>query len=835
VISRLPLAWRLARRELRGGVRGLGVFLGCLALGVAAIAAVGALNASVIEALERDANRLLGGDLELEVANLPLDEEEIAALVPPGARRSDIVRTNAMAYGTDGRRVAVVLKAVDDAYPLYGEVRLDPSMSLDDALAGGGAVVERGLLTRLGLELGDRIRIGDAELELRAVLEREPDRIGGFIGIGPRLMMPLESLAATGTIQPGSLARYAYRIALPPGMDAAAELERLRAEHPEAGWRARGGRDVQPRITRFTDRLAGYLTIAGLTALLIGGLGVGLSIQNYLRARTTTIATLKCLGAPSGLIFETYLMQVMVLAGAGVAIGLALGQAVPFAVHLLPAGLLPLDLAPGIQPAALAIAAACGILTALVVAVWPLARARDISAAGMFRSLIGQDRRRPRGGDLAWLALSLIGLAAFAVLGVADPELGGIFVGSAAFALLVLAALARLLLLGARGLGGRGSATARMALGNLHRPGSAAGMVIVALGAGLAVLTMVGLLWHNLGREIDLRLPERAPSVFFIDIQPDQIGRFNDLVAGFEGARVVQSAPVIRGRVVRIAGQPVDQTGIEHWTLRRDRGLSYAAAQPEGAELVAGEWWPEDYRGPPLISVEDEVAEAYGLGIGDRIGFNVLGRVIEAEIGSLRKEIDWGEARLDFVFIFSPGVLEAAPHTFAAAVEVPEAGEPALLDVLAAELPNVTPITVRELVAQLDEALGQIGLAVAAVGGVTLLAGILVLAGAIAAARRRHLYEAVVLKVLGARRADLWRVFLLEYLCLGVAGAIAGAIIGGIGAYAVVRFVFDLAWSFSPTVVGAVLALALLVTTLAGFVGTWRLLGRPAAPVLRAP
>jgi putative ABC transport system permease protein len=209
--------------------------------------------------------------------------------------------------------------------------------------------------------------------------------------------------------------------------------------------------------------------------------------------------------------------------------------------------------------------------------------------------------------------------------------------------------------------------------------------------------------------------------------------------------------------------------------------------------------------------------------------------VIEAEIASLRAEIDWGQARLDFIFIFSPGVLEAAPHTFAAAVEVPEAGEAALLDELAAELPNVTPITVRELVAQLDEALGKIGLAVAAVGGVTLLAGVLVLAGAIAAARRRHLYEAVVLKVLGARRADLWRVFLLEYLCLGAAGAIAGAIIGGLGAFAVVRFVFDLPWSFSPAVVGVVLLLALLVTTVAGFLGTWRLLGRPAAPVLRAP
>jgi putative ABC transport system permease protein len=346
---------------------------------------------------------------------------------------------------------------------------------------------------------------------------------------------------------------------------------------------------------------------------------------------------------------------------------------------------------------------------------------------------------------------------------------------------------------------------------------------------------MVALLERNLAAEVELRLPERAPSVFFIDIQRDQIEPFRELIAGFEGGEMVQTAPLIRGRVVRIAGVPADQSGVEHWTLRRDRGLSYAATQPEGAELVAGEWWPADYQGPPLISVEDEDAEAYGLGIGDKIGFNVLGRIIEAEIASLRAEIDWGEARLDFVFIFSPGVLEAAPHTFAAAVEVPEGREPALLDAIAEAFPNVTPISVREVVARVGEVMQKIGLAVAAVGAVTLLSGLLVLAGAVAAARRRHLYEAVVLKVLGARRADLLQVFLIEYLGLGTAAALAGALLGSLGAFAIVIWVMDLPWIFAPGAVLTVAGLALLLTLAAGFAGTWRLLGRPAAPVLRAP
>jgi putative ABC transport system permease protein len=359
--------------------------------------------------------------------------------------------------------------------------------------------------------------------------------------------------------------------------------------------------------------------------------------------------------------------------------------------------------------------------------------------------------------------------------------------------------------------------------------------VIVALGAGLAVLTMIALIERNLAAEVDLRLPGRIPSLFLIDLQRDQRAPLEDLIAATEGAAVVQIAPVIRGRVVRIGGVPVDQTGVEHWSLRRDRGLSYAAAMPAGTELVAGEWWPDDYSGPPLVSVEDEVAEAYGVGVGDRLSFNVLGRVIEAEIANLRAEIDWGRARLDFVFILSPGVLEAAPHTLAAAVSVPPAVEAALLDRVAEKLPNVTPISVRELVARVGEVMQKIKLAVAAVAGVTLLSGILVLSGAVAAARRRHLYESVILKVLGARRFDVFRIFLIEYLGLGTTAALAGGILGSVGAAAVVIWAMKLPWVFSLTTVLAVLLLALLITLVAGFLGTWRLLGRPAASVLRSP
>jgi putative ABC transport system permease protein len=399
----------------------------------------------------------------------------------------------------------------------------------------------------------------------------------------------------------------------------------------------------------------------------------------------------------------------------------------------------------------------------------------------------------------------------------------------------LLVGLAYVFLGGIRLLGQRGGARVRIALANLRRPGSGAPGVIVALGAGLTVLTMVALLERNLAAELELRLPGRVPAVFFIDVQRDQAAAFERVVSTVDGAEILQLTPVIRGRVVRIKGVPVDQTGVEHWTLRRDRGLSYAATAPAGSEIVAGAWWPEDYAGPPLVSVEDEVAEAYGVTLGDKLSFNVLGRVIEAEIASLRAEIDWSQGRIDFVFLLSPGVLDAAPHTLAAAVDVPAAAEPALLDAMAEALPNVTPMTIREVVARVGEVLGKIRLAVGVVGSVTLLSGILVLAGAVAAARRRHLYESVVLKVLGARRSDLLRIFAIEYLGLGVTAALAGAILGTLGAAVIVVWVMHLPWTFAPAIVLAVLLLALVITLAAGFFGTWRLLGRPAAAALRAP
>jgi putative ABC transport system permease protein len=590
-------------------------------------------------------------------------------------------------------------------------------------------------------------------------------------------------------------------------------------------------------VTRFTDRLATYLTLAGLTALLTGGLGVALAVDGYLRGKTRSIATLKCIGAASGQIFTVYLVQIMLLAGLGVLIGLIVGQILPLLVYLLPSDLLPVTIGYGIYPGPLLVAAASGLLAALAFAIWPLAMAREVSAAGLFRALVAPVRRLPRPRYLLLLGGALAALALLAVLTSAQHELGAWFVAVALASAVLLTLLAQGVLGAIRLIGRRGPPSLRLALANIHRPGSGAASVIIALGAGLAVLTMVAILQTSLTGEITSRIGTRAPSVVFIDIQPDQLSTFEQTVRTVPGGRITQEAPQLRARVVRIAGKPVAEAAVSdrvRWTVQRDRGLTFQGAKPPQTRLVAGEWWPEDYRGPPLVSVEDEVARGYGVGVGDTLGFNILGRVIEARIANLRQEIDWSSGRLDFVFVLSPGVLESAPHTVISAVDVPASAEASLLEAMAERLPNVTPISIRAVVAQVDRVMARIALAIRIVAGVTLATGVLVLAGAIAAARQRHRYQAVILKVLGARRQEVLRLFLMEYLGLGLAAAVAGIVLGTLGAWAVLHWVLDLAFAPSPVAILTIAALALALALAAGSIGIWRALGQSAAAVLRS-
>ncbi|MFQ3622750.1 MAG: FtsX-like permease family protein, partial [Acetobacteraceae bacterium] len=658
-------AWRFARRELRAGTRGLRIVIACLALGVAAIAGVGTLTSAVLEGMRADGRRILGGDVEVAVGYRPIPEEARAWIAARGGRIAEIVEMRSMLVVEGGARdrMLVEVKAVGPAYPLYGEARIGGGSDVAAALALReglpGVAAEPVVLARLGLSPGDRVRLGEALFRVAGAIESEPDRVASPAVLGPRAMISLDSLAATRLVQPGSLVRYEYRIRLPEGADEIAFVRDLRAAFPDGGWRIRTYAQAAPGVIRFVEQTSLFLTLVGLTALLVGGIGVANGVRAWLESRRRTIATLKCLGAPARLVFATFALQLGVIAALGIALGLGLGAGVPVLAAALLADVLPVPPALGLYPVPLALAALFGLLTAATFALWPLARAREIPGLALFRDDVDRAEARPRLpvllANLA-LAAALVGLT----VSVAQDRRFAAAFCAAAFATLLLFrfggwALRRLAALAPRHL----PPALRLGLANLHRPGAATALMLVSLGLGLSTLAAVAMIQGNIQRQVVEQLPDRAPAFFFIDIQKE---RFDAIARSVPGVGQVERVPSLRARIVAVNGTPAEQVRASEdtaWALRGDRGLTYAGPMPEGTRLVAGSWWPADWRGEPLVSFDARLAAGWGIGVGDTLTVNVLGRDVELRIANLRV-IDWRTLGINFTLIASPGLLEAA-------------------------------------------------------------------------------------------------------------------------------------------------------------------------------
>ena len=831
----LALAWRLARREMRGGLAGFRIFLLCIAIGVAAIAAVHSVSQAVQAGIARDARALHGGDLAVRTTYLPADTAARADFASLG-RVSEVVEMRAMARA-DGGAALVELKAVDRAYPLAGVLRLSGGMALEDALTDGGAVVEAILLERLGLAIGDRVEIGDGSFAIRAALEREPDRAVGLFSFGPRLMVDMDGLRRTGLVQPGSLIRYRYRIALDEPGRMSGDMRRLADSYADRGWRVTGIGSAAPGLRQTVRRLTLFMTLVGLAASIIGGIGVANAVRAHLASRRPAIATLGCLGATPRLIGLTFGLQIAAMTILAIAIGIALGAAAPFLFVGLLETYLPVDPALGVYPGPLALAAAFGGLTAAVFSLPPLAAAARRPPVALFRDV------EASGGERAGLAAILASaglallLAALAVATAPDRALALWFVAGTLAAYGIFFAAATAIVRLARRLKSAGPGALRRALAALARPGGETGGLLLSLGFGVTMLVAVASVEEGLSRQLREEIPADAPTHFFIDIQPDQAARFDEVIAATHGAVLDRRTPHLRARIAAIDGVPASEARVPEnarWALRGERGLTWAEEPPEGTEIVAGRWWPADYRGPPLVSFDANLAHAFGLRPGDRIAFNILGRIVEARIANLRR-MAWRTLRLQFTTIFAPGALDRAPQTYVATVRAPPETEAGLTAAMAAALPNVSAIRVKDALALVTELVAQMGMAVRVVAAVGLAAGLAVLAGAIAAGRRRRQRDAVVFKVLGATRADLLRSYMLEFAMLGGVAALIGCLLGLAAGYVLLEEVMDIAWA-APfgTAAGTALA-AIAVTALFGFLGTWRLLGQPAAPALREP
>lgn len=832
----LVLGWRIARRELRGGLKALRIVLACLALGVAAIAAVGTLRAATEAGLRADGARLLGGDIEVRTSQRPMPQVAKDWAASRGAVLSQAVEMRAMAIAPSGERTLVELKGVDSAYPLYGTLVLAP---VDATLARRdgrfGVALDSTIVERLGLRIGDVVRLGEASFTFVAVIATEPDRVASPTVLGPRALVLEAAISETGLVQPGSLVSWDLRLRLPPGVDARPFARDWQAAHGDGGWRVRFAGESEPGVNRFLDRAAAFLVLAGLTALLVGGIGVGTGVRAWLEARARTIATLRCLGAQAGTILAAYLIQVMLLALVGISIGLVAGFGLTWLAAQALAGALPVPPRLGVYPKELGLAALYGLLTALAFALWPLGRAQRIPGAALFRDSIVATPGWPSRGILLANAAAVLALAALVIGTAEQPRFAMGFVGGAALTLGLFRLGAGLLMRAARAFRHVRRPALRLGLANLHRPGAPTPTMLVALGIGLTTLAAIATIEGNLRRQLADQLPTAAPSFFFIDIQNDQAREFDALARAQAGVDDVRRSPSLRARVVAVDGTPAERMVVaeeSRWALRGDRGLTYAATPPEGTRLVAGQWWPADYDGPPLVSFDANIARGWGIGLGSVITVNVLGRDIDLKIASLR-EIQWRGLGINYVMVASPGLLEAAPHTHIATVRSAPAQEIAVLRALTDAFPNVSGIRVRDALEAVAGLLSRVGVALQATSSVTLLAGMLVLAGAVAAGQRARIRDAVVLKTVGATRAQIRGAWLVEFGILGLVAGLLAAAAGSAASWAVVRFVMRGEWVFLPGTLAAVVIGCVLLTLALGYVGTALALRVRPAPLLR--
>jgi putative ABC transport system permease protein len=835
----ISLAWRLALRDLRGGLGGLLIVLFCLGVGVASVAGIFSLRAALGQGIAESSRGILGGDIEISSGLGPLSPAMMGWFARRGARISETVDTRSMLVSRSGRLLAAV-KAVGPGWPLLGTVVSSPAGQFA-ALAQGadgrpGLLLAPDAAQTLGLHAGDAVTLGGVALVYRGSISGAPDSIGDSQLFGAKTFVAASALTGTALVQPGALVMFSMQVLLPASASTDATEAAFQKAFPKSDFRMRDKSNAAPDLTRFINQAALFMTLLALASLLVGGIGVANGVEAWLTARARTIATLRCLGASARLVALMQGLQLLVLGLPGIALGIALGAGAPLLVLPLLRNKLPLPAHIGLYPSSLAISAVFGLLTGFVFAFRPLQRASAISGAALFRSA-----GLPARAGFSAIAVLVQGIAGMALLALAIFVVPSFYIALGFCAgtlvtLLLLRAIAALLMRILPLLPRPKDAAIALGLRRLSGPASSLPLMLLSAGAGLTVLVAVAEIRGNLVGEFTGALPAQAPSFFFIDLQPADLPAFQTDLAHTGVAHDLQTMPSLRARITAIDGVPAEQfhpKGSQSgWPLGTDTGFTYAASPPPGTKLSAGAWWAPDYLGPPLLSFDAKIAKDWGLKLGDSLTVNVLGRSFDLKIANLR-DIDWQSLQLNFLMVGTPDPFAGAPHTLVATARVDPGQEGKVLTAIGDAFPGVTAINIGAVLRAFGSVLGEVGTAVSVVGLIALLSGGLVLLSAIAAERQARIAEAVVLKTLGASTAQIRRAWIAEFSVAGGAAGISAALLGTLAAFITVRQVFHLDWHFQPGIMLATLLGSIVLMLVLGFMTTARILRLPAAPQLR--
>jgi putative ABC transport system permease protein len=796
-------------KDLRGSGRSLLVLCACLMLGVTLIAASGGLYQQVRGSLLADTRAMFGGDLEVrDRAPLPA---KVLQWMKARARVSLLIELRTMARSEDDRFQLVELQSFDESYPLYGEVALAPTMSLSAALAptmplnaalapGRHADGEAGLIwgaafdpllgERLGLGVGDRITLGALTLELRARIERQPDRSLRAAWRGPPLMLSSAALDETGLLVPGSRVAYRYRVRVDG--DADRWREEFTTAFNDGDWEVRTFSERSERIAEVLGQLASGLLLIGFSALFIGGLGVFNSVHAYLQGKLGTLATLRALGVRDRRLAHVYLLQILMLAALASVLGALLGGALAIAGTVVVADSLPLAPALHALVAPLLLSVGFGLLTALTFALPALGRAVSVSPAALFR---GVDGTLTATSGHYWLATaaSAMLLIALVLLALPDLKFGVGFVLTVLGLLALLEALVRALRWLAPRLSSHprlaGNFALHLALANLYRPGSSLRPMLLSLGSALTLLVASALVVAALGRTIDETIPRDAPALVFYDIALDQVETVRSAVSGRASFESVKISPLVLGRLAAVNGEALRDSDKTQRMLeaRDEHKLTYREGNIDQVVADRGTWWPEAYSGPPLVGMEDREADQLDLQVGDRLRFEIMGQAVEAELAVIFAQRRY-QARFWFEAMFSPKVLDPYVTRYVGAARLGSEDASAAQSALARSSPNIITVATMKILDDARDLLAKAAAGLVVLAAVSLAASLLVLAGVVVSSRERQLHEAVLLHTLGARLAVIRNALRMEYLLVALLASLVAVLLGVSIAVALLHF-----------------------------------------------
>ncbi len=832
-------AFRFAFRESRSALKNFKIFIASLFLGTAIIAGVGSVTANIFDSISQDGRILLGGDVEIGQIQKRLSKEERAYVSERGII-SEIATLRSMAH-VENDSSLVDLKAVDNAYPLFGTLLLKHRYYSPEILSKKqgmwGILLSDALAARLKLEIGGIVKLGTEKYQVRGIIDKEPDANNQGFQLAPGATIALDSLFENTLAKPGSLARYYNRILLNQSVSTEIFRENIMKNFPDKGWRIRDSNNGGGAgLKRFISRMGQFMTLVGLTALLVGGVGVSNAVRSYLDGKRNTIATYKILGGTGRVILMTYLGQILLIASGAIMVGLITGAVLPMMLSELLKGNLPVELNLSIYPKPLILAAFYSFLVALIFTLWPLGKAVQVPAARLFRQTISI-RRSVRQSLPYILVISVLVITLIlTVIYMSEfRKVTAVTLAAAFVAYLILSGAATLVKKIAKNLPRPKNPIFRIALSNIYRPGNSTSSIVMSMGLGLILFTTIALIENNLLREIQGQVDGEAPSFFFIDIQKKQHDEFTSYLTGRDGVVSYRTVPNLRGRITHInsvESNKVEVTQDGRWILRGDKGITFSHILPADNILTAGEWWPEDYDGPSQVSISQQMAESMDIGIGDNISVNILGRDFTMPISSIRS-FEWGNFGINYVMMVDPKTLKDAPFTYVAAVKTLPDDEPAIYRELYQKFPSISIVRMKEVLENALLLLRKISGAIDIMAAITIISGVLVLAGAIAAGHKARIYDAAVLKVVGATRKDILKAYVIEFVLLGILTGVIAIMLGSLAAYCVINFLMEMTWQLPFDIPLSTVSGSVLVTLMFGMVSIWLAMSARPSQVLR--